>query len=67
MYVDTLLIETVYAFFVTTKLKITHSLELEGIILQTKEKKKEPITEMGNKKGLGKPGNWNIYIYVIFK
>lgn len=40
MYVDTLLIETVYAFFVTTKLKITHSLELEGIILQTKEKKK---------------------------
>lgn len=22
---------------------------------------------MGNKKGLGTPGNWNIYIYVIIK
>lgn len=64
IYVDTLLIETVYAFFVATNLKITHSLEPKGIILQTKEQK-PPITEMGNKKGLGIPGNWNIY--VIFK
>lgn len=50
IYVDTLLIKTVYGFFVATNLKITHSLELEGIILQTKEK--NPYNWDGQQKGV---------------
>lgn len=62
IYVDILLIQTVYAFIVTLnhKLKITHLLELEGnwLILQTKGKK--AFIEMGNRnKGVGNPGTRN--------